>query len=60
MTNAKPKRAVSAARKSTDKRTVGTPLNPKKVDNAANAANYKPPKAVQVVKGKAGRPKKVR
>lgn len=52
------KRAVPAARKATDKRTVGTAKNPKKV-TAPSATSYKAPKAVQVTKGKAGRPKKV-
>lgn len=62
MAEAKPvkktvKRAVSTARKATDKRTVGTAANPKKVA-APSAAAYKPTKPAQVVKGKAGRPKK--
>lgn len=52
------KRAVAAPRKATDKRTVGTAKNPKKVA-APSASAYKAPKKVQVVKGKAGRPKKV-
>jgi hypothetical protein len=51
------KRAVPAARKATDKRTVGTAKNPKKVV-APSAAAYKTPKPVKVAKGKAGRPKK--
>lgn len=47
------------ARRATDKRTVGTPKNPKKVA-APSAKAYKNPKPVPV-KGakKAGRPKKV-
>ena len=53
------KKAVPAARRATDKRTVGTAKNPKKV-TAASAASYKPPKAVQVTKKSAGRPKKAR
>jgi hypothetical protein len=52
------KRAVPTARKATDKRTVGTAKNPKKVVSTG-AAGYKAVKPVQVVKGKAGRPKKV-
>lgn len=52
------KRAVAAPRKATDKRTVGTAKNPKKVA-APSAGTYKPVKRVQVAKGKAGRPKKV-
>lgn len=51
------KRAVPAARKATDKRTVGTAKNPKKV-TAPSAGAYKPVKKVAVTKGKAGRPKK--
>lgn len=51
------KKAVPAARRSTDKRTVGTAANPKKVV-APSAANYKQAKPIKVVKGKAGRPKK--
>jgi hypothetical protein len=50
------KRAVAATRKSTDKRTVGTPTNPKKV--AAPKA-YKPPVVPNTLNKKsAGRPKK--
>lgn len=52
---ARPKRAVAAARKSTDKRVVGTAASPKKV--AAPTA-YKPPAPPKVEKKKAGRPKK--
>jgi len=52
------KRAVAAPRKATDKRTVGTAKNPKKVA-APSAGAYKPVKKVAVTKGKAGRPKKV-
>ena len=44
-------------RRSTDKRTVGSAKNPKKVA-APSAAAYKAPPAPKVVKGKAGRPKK--
>lgn len=51
------KRAVAAPRRATDKRTVGTAKNPKKVA-APSAAAYKAPAKTQVVKGKAGRPKK--
>lgn len=47
------------ARRATDKRTVGTAKNPKKVA-APSAAKYKAPKPPVVVKGKAGRPKKVK
>lgn len=49
------KRAVASARKSTDKRVVGTAASPKKV--AAPTA-YKPPAQPKVEKKKAGRPKK--
>lgn len=49
------KRAVSATRKSTDKRVVGTAKSPRKV--AAPKA-YKPPTLPDVVKKTAGRPKK--
>jgi hypothetical protein len=52
------KKAVPAARRATDKRTVGTAKNPKKV-TAPSSSAYKAPKPAQVVKGKAGRPKKV-
>lgn len=52
------KKAVATARRATDKRTVGTAKNPKKVANPGASA-YKAPKPPQVVKGKAGRPKKV-
>jgi hypothetical protein len=48
---------VAAPRKATDKRTVGTAKNPKKVA-APSATSYKAPKPAQIVKGKAGRPKK--
>lgn len=48
----------AAPRRATDKRTVGSALNPKKVA-APSAGAYKAPKKVQVTKGKAGRPKKV-
>lgn len=51
------KRAVPAARRATDKRTVGSAKNPKKVE-APSASAYKSPKPTKVVKGKAGRPKK--
>jgi len=51
----KPARAVASARKSTDKRVVGTAASPKKV--AAPTA-YKPPAPPKVEKKKAGRPKK--
>lgn len=51
------KRAVPAARRATDKRTVGTAKNPKVVQSPS-AGTYKPVKKVQVAKGKAGRPKK--
>lgn len=51
------KKAVPAARRSTDKRTIGTAANPKKVV-APNAASYKQPKPAKVVKKAAGRPKK--
>lgn len=49
---------VAAPRRATDKRTVGSAKNPRKVA-APSAAAYKAPKKVQVTKGKAGRPKKV-
>lgn len=51
------KKAVAPARRSTDKRTIGTAANPKKVA-APSAASYKPTKPPKVIKGKAGRPKK--
>lgn len=51
------KRATPTARKATDKRTIGTAKNPKKVA-APNASTYKAPKLPQVEKKKAGRPKK--
>lgn len=51
------KKAVTAPRRATDKRTVGTAKNPKKV-TAPSATAYKAPPAPKVVKGKAGRPKK--
>ena len=51
------KRATPAPRRATDKRTVGTAKNPKKV-TAPSAATYKPVKKAQVVKKSAGRPKK--
>lgn len=51
------KKAVTSARRSTDKRTVGTAANPKKVV-APNAAAYKPIKPAAVIKKAAGRPKK--
>ncbi len=47
----------AAPRRATDKRTVGSAKNPKKV-TAPSASAYKAPKPVQVTKGKAGRPKK--
>jgi len=53
------KRSVASARKSTDKRTVGTAANPKKVA-APNAAAYKPIKPAAVIKKTAGRPKKAK
>jgi hypothetical protein len=52
-----PKRAVGAARKATDKRTVGSALNPKKV-TSPDASSYKMVPKIQVTKGKAGRPRK--
>lgn len=44
-------------RRATDKRTVGSAKNPKKVA-APTAAAYKAPQPAKVVKGKAGRPRK--
>lgn len=55
---AKVKRAVAGARKSTDARRL-TAKNPTTV-KAASASTYKPPVVPQVVKGKAGRPKKAK
>jgi len=52
------KKTTTAPRRATDKRTVGSAKNPRKVA-APSAAAYKAPKKVQVTKGKAGRPKKV-
>lgn len=49
---------TAAPRRATDKRTVGVAKNPKKVA-APSAASYKAPAKPKVVKGKAGRPKKV-
>lgn len=53
----KPKRAVATARKATDARIIGSAANPTKV---AGPAPYKTIKPAQVVKGKAGRPKKAK
>jgi hypothetical protein len=49
---------TAAPRRATDKRVTGTAKNPTKV-TAPSAAAYKAPKTTPVVKGKAGRPKKV-
>lgn len=50
---------AAAPRKAVDKRKVGSAKNPTKV-KTPSSSTYKPPAVPQVVKGKAGRPKKAR
>jgi hypothetical protein len=50
---------ADAPRRADDKRQSGTAKNPTVV-KTPTASKYKAPKAVKVVKGKAGRPKKAK